>query len=266
MAHSSESVSGVAPAPQPDPGAVLEVQGLKKAFGGVHAVDGVSFEVRPAEVLAIVGDNGAGKSTMVKMISGAYRRDAGRIFWHGREVDLQSPDDARALGIETMYQDLALVPDLDPPGNIFLGTEPQRRLLGLLPAIDRAAMRQRSQELLARVKITLPSLEVPVRQLSGGQRQATAIARFLRAERAKLIIMDEPTASLGVQEQRKVLDLIEQLEHQGVAVMVISHNLDHVFSVADRILVLRGGKVAGIVSRADVDRQQVVSLIIGGTV
>lgn len=245
---------------------LLEVRGLKKSFGGVQAVRGVDFDIRHGEVLAIVGDNGAGKSSVVKMISGAYRRNAGQILWQGQEVEIGSPEDARELGIETMYQDLALVPDLSAPGNIFLGAEPQKRVLGLLPVLDRAAMRERSVELLARVRIELPSLEVPVRQLSGGQRQATAIARFLHAERAKLIIMDEPTAALGVQEQRKVLDLIQSLEHQGVTVLVISHNLDHVFSVAHRILVLRNGRVAGVVRREEVDRQHVVSLIIGGTV
>jgi simple sugar transport system ATP-binding protein len=245
--------------------ALLEVQGLRKSFGGVHAVDGVDFAIRPAEVLALVGDNGAGKSTVVKILSGAYRRDAGRILWQGAEVDPQSPEEAKGFGIETMYQDLALVPDLDPPGNIFLGREPSRRVLGFLPVVDRGRMRERAHELLERVRIRLPALDVPVRQLSGGQRQATAVARILLSERPRLIIMDEPTAAMGVQEQRKVLDLIGELRGQGISVLVISHNLDHVFSVADRILVLRGGRVAGIVPRAEADRQKVVSLIIGGT-
>lgn len=245
--------------------ALLRVEGLRKSFGGVHAVDGVDLSIARGEVVALVGDNGAGKSTVVKMIAGAYTRDEGRILWEGVPVDMQSPEDAKNLGIETMYQDLALVPDLDPAGNIFLGQEPVYRLFGLLPVLDRAAMRRRSDQLLERIRIRLPSLQLPVRQLSGGQRQATAIARFLLSERAKLIIMDEPTAALGVQEQRKVLDLIGQLREQGIAVLVISHNLEHVLSVADRIIVLRGGRVAGDVPRAAADRQTIVGLIIGGT-
>ncbi len=248
-----------------DATALLRVEGLRKSFGGVHAVDGVDFSIARGEVVAVVGDNGAGKSTVVKMIAGAYTRDEGRIFWEGRPVEPQSPEDAKDLGIETMYQDLALVPDLDPAGNIFLGKEPVRRLFGVVPVLDRAEMRRRSAELLERVRIRLPSLQVPVRQLSGGQRQATAIARFLLSDRAKLIIMDEPTAALGVQEQRKVLDLIEQLKQQGISVLVISHNLEHVLSVADRIIVLRGGRVAGVVPRAAADRQTIVALIVGGT-
>ncbi|MGF1627400.1 MAG: ATP-binding cassette domain-containing protein [Alphaproteobacteria bacterium] len=245
---------------------LLQVEGLRKSFGGVHAVEDVNFDIERGEVLALVGDNGAGKSTVVKMISGAYARDAGQIRWEGREVDPRSPEDAKFLGIETMYQDLALVPDLDPGGNIFLGCEPSRRWLGFLPMLDRAEMRRRSEQLLQRVRINLPSLQVPVRQLSGGQRQATAIARFLLSERAKLIIMDEPTAAMGVQEQRKVLDLISHLREQGISILVISHNLDHVFSVADRILVLRGGRVAGVVRRTEADKATIVGLIVGGTV
>jgi ABC-type sugar transport system ATPase subunit len=245
--------------------ALLQVEGLRKSFGGVHAVDGVNFDIGTGEVMALVGDNGAGKSTVVKMISGAYHRDGGRILWQGKPVQFNSPDDAKHVGIETMYQDLALVPDLDPPGNIFLGQEPVRRLLGFIPFLDRAHMRKRSEELLQRVRINLPSLQTPVRQLSGGQRQATAIARFLLSEKARLIIMDEPTAALGVQEQRKVLDLIGQLRAQGISVLVISHNLEHVLSVADRILILRGGRVAGIVPRDQADRQTIVGLIVGGS-
>jgi len=246
-------------------GALLRCEGLRKAFGGVHAVDGVDLDIQPHEVVALVGDNGAGKSTLVKMISGVYNRDEGRIFWRGNEVRPDSPEDARALGIETLYQDLALVADLDAAGNIFLGREPYRRWLGVLPVLDRGRMRERSAEMLERVRIRLPSLDRPVRQLSGGQRQATAIARFLLSEHPQLIIMDEPTAALGVQEQRKVLDLIARLAEQGIAILVISHNLEHVFGVAHRIVVLRGGKVAGVVRKDEVDRQQVVSLIVGGT-
>ena len=243
---------------------LLEVRDLRKSFGGVQAVKGVSFALHPGEAVAVVGDNGAGKSTVVKMISGAYRRDSGDVLWRGQPADVATPDDARELGIETMYQDLALIPDLDAPGNIFLGDEPIKRLFGVLPVLDRAAMRDEARRLLDRVKISLPSLDLPVRQLSGGQRQAAAIARFLRSDRARLIIMDEPTAALGVQEQRKVLDLIRSLKSQDLTILVVSHNLEHVFDVCDRVIVFRAGEVAGIVRTAESDKAEVVSLIMGG--
>ncbi|GGA48320.1 ATP-binding cassette domain-containing protein [Pelagibacterium lentulum] len=244
--------------------ALLEVQNLKKSFGGVQAVKGVSFSLFSGEAVAVVGDNGAGKSTVVKMISGAYARDEGEIRWNGSLAEINDPDAARGLGIETMYQDLALIPDLDAPGNVFLGQEPMKRLLGLVPVLDRKKMEEEARKLLERVRINLPSLDRPVRQLSGGQRQAAAIARFLLSERARLIIMDEPTAALGVQEQRKVLDLIQTLKAQEMTILVVSHNLEHVFDVCDRIIVFRAGEIAGIVRTDEVDKQTVVSLIMGG--
>jgi ABC-type sugar transport system ATPase subunit len=243
---------------------LLEVIDLKKSFGGVQAVRGVSFSLNAGEVVALVGDNGAGKSTTIKMVSGAIRRDHGTIRWEGRDIDISSPDDARSIGIETMYQDLALVPDLDVAANVFLGREPMKRLLGVLPVLDREGMRTRARALLDRVNIRILSLDQPVRSLSGGQRQATAIARFLLNERPKLIIMDEPTAALGVKEQRKVLDLIRTLKGQGITILVISHNLEHVFEVCERIIVLRAGQVEGIVRTSEVDKQAVVSLVMGG--
>lgn len=242
---------------------LIEVQGLRKSFGGVHAVRDVSFDISPGEAVALVGDNGAGKSTVVKMISGALHRDEGEIRWEGRPVDIDHPDDARALGIETMYQDLALVPDLDVAGNVFLGCEPMTRRLGVLPVLDRPAMRSRSRELLDRVNIDMPSLDAVVRQLSGGQRQATAIARFLLNESGRLIIMDEPTAALGVKEQRRVLELIGSLKEHGVAMLIVSHNLDHVFDVCERIVVLRVGRVAGTVLTSESEKGDVVGLIVG---
>jgi ABC-type sugar transport system ATPase subunit len=237
---------------------------IRKSFGGVQAVRGVSFSLNAGEVVALVGDNGAGKSTTIKMVSGAIRRDHGTIRWEGRDIDISSPDDARSIGIETMYQDLALVPDLDVAANVFLGREPMKRLLGVLPVLDREGMRIRARALLDRVNIRILSLDQPVRSLSGRQRQATAIARFLLNERPKLIIMDEPTAALGVQEQRKVLDLIRTLKGQGITILVISHNLEHVFEVCERIIVLRAGQVEAIVQTSEVDKQAVVSLVMGG--
>ena len=251
---------------QPGKGSVLlQVSHLRKNFGAIQAVKDVSFDIGPSETVAIVGDNGAGKSTVAKMISGAYRRDGGEMRWSGKPYDPADPDDARDLGIETMYQDLALVNDLDAAGNIFLGREPIRRLFGILPRLDHRTMRERSADLLRRVRIELPAYDRPVRQLSGGQRQATAIGRILLSERARLVIMDEPTAALGVREQRKVLDLIRRLSENGMAIMIISHNLEHVFSVSRRVVVLRGGIVAGTVITEEVKKQDVVSLIMEGS-
>ena len=244
--------------------ALLRVSHLRKNFGAIQAVKDVSFDIGPAETVAIVGDNGAGKSTVAKLISGACRRDGGEMRWNGALYDPADPDDARRAGIETMYQDLALVHDLDAAGNIFLGREPVRRVLGLLPLLDHRQMRARSVDLLRKVRIELPSCDRPVRQLSGGQRQATAIGRMLLSERARLVIMDEPTAALGVREQRKVLDLIRGLNEHGMAVAIISHNLEHVFTVSRRVIVLRGGTVAGVVATAEVEKQDVVSLIMEG--
>ena len=245
---------------------LLEVRDISKSFGGVQAVDRVSFSIQHGDVFAIVGDNGAGKSTLIKMISGAYKRDHGDVLWEGEPVQIHSPEDARRLGIETMYQDLALVGDVDAAGNIFLGREPMTRLLGIIPVLDRKAMRRVSRSLLERIRIQLPDLDRPVRQLSGGQRQATAIARFLLNDHARCIIMDEPTAALGVQEARKVTDLIRKLKDEDITVVVISHNLEHVFSVSDKIMVLRGGRLAGIRDTHTSTKQEIVSLIMGAEV
>lgn len=243
---------------------LLEVTDLKKSYGGVEAVRGVSLHLDAGEIVAIVGDNGAGKSTTIKMISGAVQRDSGSIRWQNREIDIDSPDDARRLGIETMYQDLALVPDVDAVGNVFLGRELSRRLFGILPIMDQRAMAVRARSLLDRVNIKIPSLQQPVRALSGGQRQAVAIARFLLNEDPRLIIMDEPTAALGVQEQRKVLELIQTLKQQGITVLIISHNLEHVFEVCERVIVLRAGRVEGSVLTSEADKQTIVTMVMGG--
>ncbi len=242
---------------------LLEVRGLRKSFGGVEAVRGVSFAINAGEVIAIVGDNGAGKSTLIKMIVGAYKKDDGEMLWQGSPVNISSPDDAQRLGIETMYQELALVGDLDAAGNIFLGRELRTRLFGILPMLDRKSMREASRKLLERVKIDLPDLDRPIRLLSGGQRQAAAIARILLTNRAQCIIMDEPTASLGVQESGKVIDLIRQLKEENIAVIVISHNIEHVLNLADRVIVLHRGGVAGIVETSKVTKQEVIGLIMG---
>ncbi len=244
--------------------ALLEVKNIGKSFGAVRAVRNVSFQLFPGEVVALLGDNGAGKSTLCKLISGAYQKDVGEIFWQGKKVEITSPDVASQIGIAMMYQDLALVDEVDIPGNIFLGRELIKKIFGIVPLLDKHTMRQETEKLLARVKINIPDINRPVIKLSGGQRQATAIARTLHAKDAKLLILDEPMAALGVQEEQKVIQLIKTLKEEGRTILVVSHNLDHVFSVADRIIVLHTGAVAGIVDAHKTSREEIVGLIVGG--
>ena len=247
----------------PEP--VLEAAHLAKRFGGVQALKGVSFALAPGEVLALAGDNGAGKSTLIKAISGVHQPDEGEIRYKGRRVVIANPHEARALGIETIYQDLALAYNLDVGANVFLGREPERRLLGLLPALDRRRMREAAREVLRQLEIDIPpdKLTRPVRTLSGGQRQAVAIGRAIYWN-AEVLIMDEPTAALGVPEQRKVMELIRRLKQQGVAIVFISHNLGDIFAVADRILVLRRGIAAGEREAAHTSGDEIVKLMVGG--
>ena len=247
----------------PEP--VLEASNLAKRFGGVQALKGVSLRLAPGEVLALAGDNGAGKSTLIKAISGVHQPDEGEIRYKGRRVVIANPHEARALGIETIYQDLALADNLDVGANVFLGREPERRLLGLLPALDRRRMREAAREVLHQLEIDIPpdKLTRPVRTLSGGQRQAVAIGRAIYWN-AEVLIMDEPTAALGVPEQRKVMELIRRLKQQGVAIVFISHNLGDIFAVADRILVLRRGIAAGEREAAHTSGDEIVRLMVGG--
>jgi ABC-type sugar transport system ATPase subunit len=243
-------------------GYLLEVRDVVKRFGGLVAVDHVSMGVGAGEVVGLLGDNGAGKSTLIKVISGVYRADEGTILFQGAPVHIASPMDALACGIETIYQDLALAENLDTPANIFLGREKLKRWLGVLPVLDHAYMREESHKVLRRLDIEIPSLANRIRALSGGQRQAVAISRSIYWD-AKLLIMDEPTAALGVAEQKKVLDLVNRLKGQGIGVIVISHQMHDVFSVADRLIIMRRGeKVAELITR-DTDPDEVVSLIVG---
>ena len=244
---------------------VLECVEVSKRFGGVHALNRVSFEVGRGEVLALAGDNGAGKSTLIKIVSGVLRPDEGECRYKGEAVAFTGPRQARERGIETIYQDLALADNLDVGENVFLGREPRSRVLGLLPRIDRRAMREAAHEVLDTLDIDIPrrKLREPVRNLSGGQRQAVAISRAIYWK-AELLIMDEPTAALGVPEQRKVRELIMRLKTQGVAVIFISHNLQDIFAVADRILVLRRGLKAGERLPAETSGDEIVKLMVGG--
>jgi simple sugar transport system ATP-binding protein len=244
---------------------VLQVRDLYKHFGGLVAVDRVSMEVYPGEVVGLLGDNGAGKSTLIKLISGVHRPDGGQVIFDQREVTLASPLEARKLGIETIYQDLALCENLDASANIFLGREPLRRRLGLFKELDSAFMLREAHKILERLDIQIPDLRRPIRQLSGGQRQAVSIARAVYWN-ARLMIMDEPTAALGVPEQLKVLQLIRTLREQGVPVIVISHNLQDVFATADRVVVMRRGKKVGERAIAETDNNEIVGLMVGSEV
>ena len=246
------------------PEALLEARGLSKRFGGVQALQRVSFRLGAGEVLALAGDNGAGKSTLIKCISGVHQPDEGEVLFQGEPVVLANPHAARARGIETIYQDLALADNLDVGANVFLGREPSTRHLGILPALDRKRMRAAASEVLKTLEIEIPpsKLTLPVRTLSGGQRQAVAIGRAIYWQ-ASVLIMDEPTAALGVPEQRKVRELILRLKQQRVGVIFISHNLVDIFAVADRILVLRRGRAAGERVTAETDHDEIVKLMVG---
>ncbi len=243
---------------------LLEVRGVSKRFGGVHALEKVSFSLHTGEVVALAGDNGAGKSTMIKVIAGVHQPDEGEVLYEGRTMRFDNPQAARDAGIETIYQDLALADNLDVGANVFLGREPMRRVFGL-PVIDRIRMRREAAKALAPLDIHLESdrLHLPVRALSGGQRQAVAIARAIHWK-ARVLIMDEPTAALGVPEQRKVMDLIRSLKSQGVGVIFISHNLGDMLAVTDRIVVLRRGRKAGERKTADANPDEIVRLMVGG--
>lgn len=242
---------------------LLRVENLTKRFGGLVAVNKVSLDVNVGEVVGLVGDNGAGKSTLIKMISGVYQPDDGKIFFDGEEVTFLGPREARELGIETIYQDLALAENLDVSANIFLGREIKRPYLGgLIHTLDRHKMLSESKGILSRLEIRIPSLQELIRNLSGGQRQAVAIARSIYWN-ARLMIMDEPTAALGVSEQRKVLVLVRTLRDQGVPVILISHNMQDVFAVADRIIVLRRGKKVAERIASKTTPDEIVSLMVG---
>ena len=240
---------------------VLETYGLSKRFGGVHALERVDFQLRAGEVVALAGDNGAGKSTFTKIISGVFPPSEGEIRYCGRPVSFNGPQSARDQGIETIYQDLALADNLDIGGNVFLGRELKTKFL-FLPRIDRKRMREEAARAVAVLDVHLDRLDRPVRALSGGQRQAVAIGRAIHWD-ARVILMDEPTAALGVPEQRRVMELIRSLKTKGIGVIFISHNLADMFAVSDRIVVLRRGVVAGERMVGSVDPEEIVRLMVG---
>ena len=243
----------------PAPGdVVLRMQGISKSFGSVQALTDVNFDLRAGEVVALVGDNGAGKSTLVKILAGVHPQDSGTIELDGHEVAIHDPSTSIELGIATVFQDLALCENLDVVGNLFLGRELSA------PRLDEVAMEVRSWELLQQLSARLPTVRIPVSSLSGGQRQTVAIARSLLGE-PKVILLDEPTAALGVAQTAEVLDLIERLREHGLAVLMISHNMEDVNAVADRIVVLRLGRNAGVFNINDVTSRDIVAAITGAS-
>jgi D-xylose transport system ATP-binding protein len=243
--------------------ALLELHGVSKRFGAVQALDGVDFALSAGEVVGLVGDNGAGKSTLVKVISGIYHADAGEYRYDGTVRKVAGPNDATSLGVATVYQDLALCDNLDVVANLFVGREElSGGPAGVVRELDEAGMEKQAAELLQTLTVKLPSVRQEVGTLSGGQRQSVAIARSLIGE-AKVVLLDEPTAALGVAQTAQVLALIRRLREQGLGVVVISHNLVDVFSVVDRILVLRLGRNAGEFVAEQTSREEVVSAITG---
>jgi len=238
---------------------VLALRGVSKRFGAVQALTDVELEIHAGEVVALVGDNGAGKSTLVKTIAGVHPIDEGAIEWDGNPVQIVRPNDAQTLGIATVYQDLALCDNLDVVQNLFLGRE--IRKVGVLNEVE---MEKRARTLLDTLSIRIPSVRIPIAALSGGQRQVVAIARSLVGE-PKVVILDEPTAALGVEQTAQVLDLVERLRERGLGVILISHNMADVKAVADRVAVLRLGRNNGVFTVKDTSQETIISAITGAT-
>jgi simple sugar transport system ATP-binding protein len=241
---------------------LLEIENLHKSFGPISILRGVDLALNAGEVTAVVGDNGAGKSTLIKHVSGVYRPDAGEVRLNGVRLDLHSPADARQLGIETVYQDLALADELSVGANIFLGREPVRRWLGVLPVIDNRKIRAETDALLARIESRIPARARTVSRLSGGQRQAVAIARALYWQ-AKLVILDEPTAALAVMEREHVIQLARRLAAEGVGVIYIGHNLIEILEVADRVAVMYRGRIVHLTPAGETTQQELIKYMTG---
>jgi D-xylose transport system ATP-binding protein len=238
---------------------IIEMKNISKHFGGIQALREVSINLYEGEILGIVGHNGAGKSTLIKILSGAYTADTGKIYFRGQEVEIKTPKDSKALGIETIYQHLALADNLNVSANVFLGREIKNRV-GIL---DERAMENETRQMLERLKLKISSLKVRVLKLSGGQRQCIAISRAVYFN-AKILIMDEPTAALGVQETERVHDLIQHLKNEGIGIILISHDLHDVFKLSDRIAVMKNGVLVGIKKINETTKDEVLAMIILG--
>ena len=252
-------------APEKSPGKkdsgppLVEMRNIKVSFGGVHAVDDVSIDLYPGEIVGLVGGNGAGKTTLMKTLAGAQVPDSGKILVDGKPAAIHNPRDAKRYSIETIYQTLALADNQDAPANIFLGRELKTRMGNL----DDTAMESETRDVIQRLNPNFKNFKSPVKSLSGGQRQAVAIARAVYFN-AKILIMDEPTAALGPAETEQVRELIKQLEHEGIGIFLISHDIHDVFDLSHRIAVMYHGKIAGIVNKDDVEPDDVLGMIIMG--
>jgi D-xylose transport system ATP-binding protein len=241
---------------------VLRAEHISKSFGSVQALKDVSFDIFDDEIVGLVGDNGAGKSTLIKILSGNFPPDEGSIFLEGHKVNFKSPIESRKMSIETVYQDLSLCENLDSISNLFIGREVCKNIIGF-NMLQKRTMEKRTLETMAKIDINLPSVKERVEFLSGGQRQAVSLGRFV-AWGQKMALLDEPTAALGVRETRKVLDLITKIrEEKKISIILISHNLQQVFEVVDRIIVLRLGQVIGVRERRSTTADEIVSLITG---
>ena len=238
---------------------LVEMQHINVAFGGVHAVQNVTVDLRPGEVVGLVGGNGAGKTTLIRCLSGAHPADSGQILIDGLPVSISNPRDAKARGIETIYQTLALAENIDASANVFLG----RELTSRFGDLDDAAMESATRKVMGRLNPNFKNFKMPVVSLSGGQRQAIAIGRAVHFN-ARILIMDEPTAALGPAETAQVRDLIKQLKSEGIGIFLISHDIHDVFDLADRISVMLHGKLVGTVNKADVTTDEVLAMIIMG--
>jgi D-xylose transport system ATP-binding protein len=247
------------PAPDPDGPPLVEMRNIKVAFGGVHAVEDVTIDLRAGEVVGLVGGNGAGKSTLIRVLSGAHPADSGEIIINGRPAAIRNPRDAKTYGIETIYQTLALADNIDAAGNVFLGRELRTRL----GSLNDAAMESATRQVMGRLNPRFRNFKTPVKSLSGGQRQSVAIARAVHFN-ARILIMDEPTAALGPAETAQVRDLVTQLKSEGIGIFLISHDIHDVFDLSDRIAVMLQGRLVGIVNRDDVTKDEVLAMIIMG--
>jgi len=242
---------------------VLTLSRVSKHFGGVHALSGVDLELKRGEILGLVGDNGAGKSTLLKVITGAHKPDDGRMYFEGREMTIHSPHRSRELGIEMIYQDLALCRHLDIASNIFLGRELSRSIFGFVHFLRIGKMEKMAMETLRELKIDIANPREIVNNLSGGQQQAVAISKVLRFN-PKVVLMDEPTANLAVREASKVLDLMVKLKNEGIAIVFVTHRLKDIFTIADRVLVLKGGERVACVPIKELDQEELVKLMFIG--
>ena len=238
---------------------LVEMRDISIAFGGIKAVDHASLDLRPGEVVGLLGHNGAGKSTLIKILSGAYKRDGGEIFINGSKVEINNPRDAKKHGIETIYQTLAVADNVDAAANLYLG----RELQTAWGTLDDVAMEAEARAVMGRLNPNFQRFKEPVSKLSGGQRQSVAIARAILFN-ARILIMDEPTAALGPQETEQVGQLIKQLKKEGIGIFLISHDIHDVFDLADRVVVMKNGKMVGQANTADVTKDEVLSMIILG--